>query len=163
VDFTLNEIPTSLIWDASYLRSVVDLDCLDVQEHADRAASLCRALPSLQLQSSFNKALEYSALAERIRNNFTDVVLMGTGGSSLGAQTFVALSSLESPRIHFLENIDPFTFEKLLASLDLEKTFFVIVSKSGSTPETVSQSILLAQRLNPLWKSGLACHCIVIT
>ena len=71
---------------------------------------------------------------------FTDVLLIGIGGSALGPQ-FVsdALGSeKDRMRLHFLDNTDPQGMDRVLGSLQnrLEHTLTVVVSKSGGTAET---------------------------
>ena len=87
-------------------------------------------------------------LVSRIRS-FKTVVWVGTGGSSLGAQVFAEFADEHSPQLHFLENIDPITFQKLVQSVQLDQTFFIFVSKSGTTPETLMQMHLWCD-LGPL-------------
>ena len=81
------------------------------------------------------------------------LVFFGTGGSSLGGQTLAQLGGWgipgddgnggqrDRPRTRFYDNLDPRTLERALASLDLGTTRFVIISKSGNTPETLVQAI----------------------
>ena len=81
------------------------------------------------------------------------LVFFGTGGSSLGGQTLAQLGGWgipgddgnggqrDRPRTRFYDNLDPRTLERALASLDLGTTRFVIISKSGNTPETLVQTI----------------------
>jgi glucose-6-phosphate isomerase len=81
------------------------------------------------------------------------LVFFGTGGSSLGGQTLAQLGGWgipgddgnggqrDRPRTRFYDNLDPRTLERALASLDLATTRFVIISKSGNTPETLVQAI----------------------
>ena len=71
---------------------------------------------------------------------FTDVLVIGIGGSALGPQ-FVAdaLGSDEDRlRLHFLDNTDPDGMDRVLTGLRhrLEHTLCVVVSKSGGTAET---------------------------
>lgn len=68
-------------------------------------------------------------------------VLLGTGGSSLGGETILrALKSQgAAPFFHFMDNNDPQWFSWLLDSLNPEETLVYVVSKSGKTPETISQ------------------------
>ncbi len=81
----------------------------------------------------------------------SDIVVLGTGGSSLGAQALAqlgfhhtpGLGAPEGPRLHFLDNLDPFTFEATLARLPLATTRALVVSKSGGTGETLVQTIAL--------------------
>jgi len=96
---------------------------------------------------------------------FADVVVLGTGGSSLGGQTLCALAARgASPRMHFMDNIDPATFEELLGALDLSRTGVIAISKSGETAETLMQFLILLQRLNDqCGRDALARHCAVLT
>jgi len=70
---------------------------------------------------------------------FTDLLLIGIGGSALGPQ-FVS-SALECRddkiKLHFLDNTDPDGFDMVLAGLEdrLDRTLVTVVSKSGGTPE----------------------------
>ncbi len=82
------------------------------------------------------------------------MVVLGIGGSSLGGATLCRLADAgfgpkpESPRVWFLDNIDPWTFEALMARLDLARTGFLSISKSGGTAETLAQTLAVLDRLN---------------
>src|SRR4029077_4410560 len=88
--------------------------------------------------------------AGRLAQGATDIVLLGTGGSSLGGQALAELAghggpgggSLRAPpRLHFMDNLDAGTFETLLKVLPHQTTRFVAISKSGGTAETLMQTI----------------------
>jgi len=90
------------------------------------------------------------AAAARLRSGATDIVFLGTGGSSLGGQALAQLAGhavpgigllREGPRLHFMDNLDPETYAGLLAKLPLGQTRFVAISKSGGTGETLMQTI----------------------
>lgn len=89
-----------------------------------------------------------AALAEGART----IVFLGTGGSSLGGQALAQLSGwnlpggadaaqMDRPRTRFYDNLDAATLAGALATLDLASTRFVIISKSGGTPETLAQAV----------------------
>jgi transaldolase/glucose-6-phosphate isomerase len=84
---------------------------------------------------------ELSAFAEEVRAaGFTDAALLGMGGSSLGPEV-IRRSFGEIPdglRLHVLDSTDPGAILELERSLDLEKTLFIVSSKSGGTIETLS-------------------------
>lgn len=89
-------------------------------------------------------ALE-SALAYSTREYFssiTDLVIIGVGGSSLGTRAvYAALGhSCRSAtrRVHFLEHTDPFETKRVLESITLKSTHFLLISKSGTTIESIS-------------------------
>lgn len=93
-------------------------------------------------------------LADGFGQWFEDVVVLGIGGSGLGAVAvrdallgpFWNERSDEErdhfPRLHVVDNPDSFTFQGLLGRLDPAKTLFNVVSKSGSTAETMAQYLV---------------------
>lgn len=96
-------------------------------------------LPLLRLPAARDDLAALQPMAKRYRADFDDVVLVGTGGSSLGGQTLCNLAVPGAgPRLHFFDNVDPHSLDALLTVLDLTRTGFLIVSKSGSTAETMS-------------------------
>lgn len=118
-------------------------------------------LPLLRLPRTTDDLDGIRTAAERLRRGATDVVVLGTGGSSLGGQTLAQLKDYavpgagrfaESPRIHFLDNLDPLTFDQVLRRLPLETTRFVAISKSGGTGETLMQTVAV---LSALDRAGL--------
>src|SRR5262249_2421055 len=85
------------------------------------------------------------ALGKEIRARFNTVVLIGTGGSSLGAKALAALAEDRTDTkvtLHLLENVDPDTTETLLRRLDPQNTLFLLVSKSGGTVETLGEGLV---------------------
>ena len=99
------------------------------------------------------------------RQKFRDVIILGTGGSSLGGQTLYSLADERAqPRLHFLDNIDPATFESLFAAIDPARTGVVAISKSGGTAETMSQFAIcidwLRAKLDP---DAVGRHTIAVT
>ena len=114
---------------------------LDVLREAQKTGGL----PLLKLPESCADFADFAPEAERLRNQFDDVVILGTGGSSLGGQALIALAdwgfarAWGQPRVHFMDNIDPHTFDRLLDELNAARTAFVVISKSGGTAETLSQ------------------------
>ncbi len=108
------------------------------------------SLPLLRLPEKRDDLADITAAAGRLTAGASDVVVFGTGGSSLGGQTLAQLAGhavpglsllREGPRLHFVDNLDPETFSELLARLPLATTRFLAISKSGSTGETLMQTV----------------------
>jgi glucose-6-phosphate isomerase len=120
-----------------------------------RAAHEAQSLPLLALPSRSDDLPEIEELASRLRRQAADIVFCGTGGSSLGGQTLAQAAgwnapvtgamSASAPRIHFADNLDAESFERLLSGLDLKAAHFVVISKSGNTGETLAQAIRALQ------------------
>ncbi len=71
------------------------------------------------------------------QRGFTDVVLLGMGGSSLGPEVLAETFGRQSgwPRFHMLDSTDPAQIAATERAVDLGKTLFIVSSKSGSTLE----------------------------
>jgi glucose-6-phosphate isomerase len=94
---------------------------------------------------------------------FTDIVQIGIGGSSLGPEAiYLGLEAYAKRKAHFISNVDPDETAKVLGRLDLSKTLIIVVSKSGSTLETVTNETLAREKLK---KAGLnpKDHLIAVT
>jgi len=73
-------------------------------------------------------------------NKFTDLLIIGIGGSALGPQLVADClgTKRDKLRVHFLDNTDPDGIERILKQIGakLKSTLVVVISKSGGTPET---------------------------
>ena len=107
-------------------------------------------LPLLRLPERQDDLAAIGAAAAKLKQGASDIVMLGTGGSSLGGQTLCQLAGYnvpgvgvlrDPPRMHFIDNLDPFSFETMLGRLPLATTRFVAISKSGGTAETLMQTI----------------------
>jgi glucose-6-phosphate isomerase len=120
------------------------------------------SLPLLQLGAKRDDLAAIRAAGARLAADATDIVILGTGGSSLGGQTLAQLADhavpgigllRTGPRLHFMDNLDPDTYGALLDKLSLATTRFVAVSKSGGTGETLMQT---TAALAAVKRAGLA-------
>ncbi|MEN8721963.1 MAG: glucose-6-phosphate isomerase [Alphaproteobacteria bacterium] len=79
-------------------------------------------------------------LAALITDRADHVVVLGTGGSGLGGKALQAIAAPDhKPQLHFWDNLDPLAMTRAFAVLPKGRTFFVAISKSGSTAETMAQ------------------------
>jgi transaldolase / glucose-6-phosphate isomerase len=81
---------------------------------------------------------DYEDFAQRVKGQgFTDAVVLGMGGSSLGpevlAETFASKPGF--PKLHVLDSTDPAQVRATESAINLAKTLFIVSSKSGSTTE----------------------------
>jgi len=118
-------------------------------------------LPLLRLPAETGDLAGIREAAVTISEGASDIVLLGTGGSSLGGQTLAQLAGYnipglgalrEGPRLHFMDNLDADTFGALLGKLPLRYTRFIAISKSGGTAETLMQT---AAAISAVKKAGL--------
>jgi glucose-6-phosphate isomerase len=91
-----------------------------------------------------------------------DLVVLGIGGSALGAQAVGAALGQGPVRLHFVDNVEPEPILQLLRNLDPQKTLVNVISKSGATPETMAAFLVFRQWLElgtTSWKK----HLVVTT
>lgn len=95
--------------------------------------------------------------AERLRGLADTLVVLGIGGSALGTTAVdMALAGTlrnvvprpeGAMRVLVADNPEPRSFGQLLDGLDLQRTAFNVISKSGSTAETMSQFLVVRELL----------------
>ena len=118
-----------------------------------------------------------SAYARKAIKRFQNVVILGIGGSSLGPRALH--SSLAGgmwanlkgrrargniPRFFFADNIDPDTFTQILNFAEPKYTLYVVITKSGTTGETMSQFLVIRRLLEKkLGARRVAEHLVAIT
>jgi len=125
--------------------------------------------PLLAIPAQRDDLTALASVAEEFRQ-FEHVLILGTGGSSLGGQTVYALADRGfgprkgTPRLHFLDNIDPLTFDALREAIDFSRTGAIAISKSGGTPETLTQFMLVLDALGKrVGRAELGKRCLVLT
>ncbi len=110
--------------------------------------------------------------AKEIRQKFETFVVLGIGGSALGpAAVQRALNHLnynelpahkrQGPRLYIVDNIDPERMAALFDIIDLEHTCFNVISKSGETAETMSQYLIVLDKLKAVCPDDYKDHIII--
>ncbi len=86
--------------------------------------------------------------AQKIKNSCETLLVIGIGGSSLGAKAAIeALETRSKTQVLFLENPNPVTLERTLQKINLKKTAINVISKSGATLETLSLFFIVFEKL----------------
>lgn len=116
------------------------------------------------------------ALADDLEGRFDNLVIIGIGGSALGARTLrdallgPAWNERSDevrrgrPRMYVLDNVDPDAVLDTVEHLDLRRTLFNVVSKSGSTAETMALFMVIEGMLiEEVGKERVAEHFVFTT
>lgn len=102
-------------------------------------------------------------LAQDWRRRLDVIWVLGTGGSSLGGRALLALADVgDGPQVRVFDNLDPHTFDGLLAAMNPARTGFLVISKSGGTPETVAQGLVVADAVRRAGVTDITSHFLVI-
>jgi glucose-6-phosphate isomerase len=115
---------------------------IDTAKAADAQANARRELDKL---AALLGRVERGELVNAAGQPFTDLVNIGIGGSDLGPRAlYLALLPYRQGgrRVHFISNVDPDDTAQVLGGLDLSRTLINVVSKSGSTLETLTNEML---------------------
>ncbi|MBQ7351338.1 MAG: glucose-6-phosphate isomerase [Clostridia bacterium] len=110
--------------------------------------------------------LEIESVAKSC-NHMTDFVVLGIGGSALGIKllkhAFVdSLHKNPKTKVTVCDNIDGDSMVSFLDSLNLKKTMFNVITKSGSTSETLTQMMIVIDRFKKK-KIDYTKHFVVTT
>lgn len=112
--------------------------------------------------------------AKRIQSSCKNFVVLGIGGSALGPiAVFTALKHLyynelpsslrKTPRFYVIDNVDPERMNALLDVIDPAETIFNVITKSGSTSETMSQYLIAMDLLTARLGDEASKHIIATT
>ncbi len=119
--------------------------------------------------AEFAKKVHSGEITNAAGEKFTTVVQIGIGGSDLGPRAmYLALENWAKKNNHFkmeakfISNVDPDDAAAVLNSIDVAHSLFVLVSKSGTTLETLTNESFVKDALK---KAGLDAskHMIAVT
>ena len=140
---------------AAYQEKIKDI-IVDLNKRKDKPGQWLQWMNLGYNEETLWYVKEYAAM---VKDRFENILVLGIGGSALGGiavteallKPYWNLLSDEQreglPKIFFLDNIDPDTMTGLLDILDLSKTLVNVITKSGSTAETMSQFMIVKDRL----------------
>ncbi len=119
--------------------------------------------------AEFASEVHSGKLTNEKGEKYTTVCQIGIGGSDLGPRAmYLALENWAKANntfkmeAHFISNVDPDDASSVLASIDISKTIFILVSKSGTTLETLTNESFVKDAIK---KAGLTVgkHMIAVT
>jgi len=128
-----------------------------------------------QLPYQKKEISEIFDIVENIKNKFDNFIVLGIGGSALGNiaihnalnhKYYNLLPKKDRkgcPRIFILDNIDPKWIKDLIEIVDLKKTVFNVITKSGSTSETIANFVVFIDLLKSVVGNDWKKHIIITT
>ncbi|GJM22419.1 MAG: glucose-6-phosphate isomerase [Planctomycetota bacterium] len=113
------------------------------------------------------------AFADKQHGRFENIVVLGIGGSALGTQALHAALSpalhdrrprdISRPKLFVIDNVDPVLVGGILRAANPATTLYNVISKSGSTAETMSQFLLVLEALKHTVGDHWQQHVVVTT
>ena len=127
-------------------------------------SSIIKKIPSLNILSDENLLEETKKISHQFREKKEKIIIFGTGGSNLGARALNNIILNNNISLEFYDNIDPINFKKNFQNINFDTTGFLVISKSGTTPETLSQFSCIYQKSIELSKVKEFCsNTLIIT
>ncbi len=147
-------------------RQVLHTACRDVfTEQPAEPAATASAVQELDRLKLFLADIDAGKITGSGGRRFTTIIHVGIGGSDLGPRAiYEALVpfGLDNRAVHFISNVDPDDAARVLKQVDLSSTLVNIVSKSGTTLETLTNERIVIRALEA---AGLdpKNHCLAVT
>lgn len=160
------ELMNRIIGYESENRQVLHTACRDLfSDTPDAQEATVQAKQELEKLQQFLHAIDSGEIVNADGQSYTTIVQVGIGGSDLGPRAlYLALQSycLPDRQARFIANVDPDDAAAVLKGIDLSRTLFNVVSKSGSTLETLTNEQLIRTALR---EAGLepARHIVAVT
>ncbi|KQP39592.1 bifunctional transaldolase/phosoglucose isomerase [Methylobacterium sp. Leaf106] len=118
------------------------------------------------VEDELARVSEYQAFAEDVRQTgFTDVIVLGMGGSSLGPEVLAETYGTRDgfPTLRILDSTDPDQVRAVESAVNLETTLFIVASKSGSTLEPNVFRDYFLGRMKALVGERAGAHFVAVT
>ena len=115
-------------------------------------------------KTALKKIKQY--VREQKKHRWQNIVVLGIGGSALGAiavRDGLRTEFSKGPKLYVLDNIDPAYTAEMLGGLNLAKTLFVVISKSGTTTEPMIQYGLVKEMLIKKFPKDHQRHLVFVT
>lgn len=124
----------------------------------------------LEKVTHFSDAIRNGNLLSSTGKRFTTVVQIGIGGSDLGPRAMYlalkgAVESEKQLKAYFISNVDPDDGQDIFEQINFETTLFILVTKSGTTQETLTNYEMVKKAMVNAGVKGLdpAKHMVVVT
>ena len=121
------------------------------------------AAPIFEMPAAREDLAEIEVIGTQIAERFSDLIVVGMGGSSLSGETLEPLRQPGGLRVHYLDNIDPYSFAVLMDDLPWATTAVLAVSKSGGTVETIALLAVLMEQMRQHLANHYAKNFFIIT
>ncbi len=103
---------------------------------------------------------------KQVSNDFDNIVVLGIGGSALGNKALYSALKVEkslNKKLYVADNVDPTLVYDILSQIELKRTLFNVVTKSGTTAETMSVFLIILQILKEAFPNDYKKHIVITT
>ena len=102
----------------------------------------------------------------RVKADFDTMVVLGIGGSALGNKALYSALRIEKnlkKKLYVCDNVDPTLVYDILSQIELKRTLFNVITKSGTTAETMAAFLIIMKVLKEAFPDDYRSHVIITT
>jgi glucose-6-phosphate isomerase len=116
-----------------------------------------------QPDNDLTKIIEFT---KKARERFDHMVVLGIGGSALGNRALYSALRTErelTGRVWVYDNVDPVYLHEILAGINPDRTLFNVITKSGTTAETMSAFLIVMEYLRKRYPNDYQQRLVITT
>ncbi len=114
-------------------------------------------------EKNVSKILTYVKEQE---GKFDDIIVLGIGGSALGNSALYSALKVEKSlkkNLYVCDNVDPYLIKEILSKINLKRSLFNVITKSGTTAETMSTFLIFLEILKKELPETYKNHLVITT
>jgi glucose-6-phosphate isomerase len=161
-----NNMMSEMIGSTGIEKGEIDSLKAQIQQIFDGLSDLRRLgqMPYRDLPYHEDIALRLIQKAKEVQERFDTILLLGIGGSALGGRFLAeSLASRKKPNLIICDHLDASRWKGIVDRVDFQKTFLVVVSKSGRTLETLAAFLFFRERFRERLGEKSKNHLLIIT
>ena len=152
------------------------LDFTNLQYTTSNMHDICKQAYTMYLTKKQSEPLGFYDLPDsnidhilnyisKIKDRFDTMVVLGIGGSALGNKAvYSAIKTQKNlKKLHVYDNVDPYFLHEIISSINLEKTVFNVITKSGTTAETMASFMFIISLLKEKFPNDYKDRLIITT
>ncbi len=156
--------------DKNLKKGLLERDLINRKENTFKKTLINKTNPMMEWidlpYQNISQVEEIQLFGKKISRLYTNFVVLGIGGSALGARAVKSAlydNSSKNIKVDIVDNVDAEVFDKLIETLDYKKTMFNIVTKSGKTVEILSMFSVIINKLKAIMGKDFFINIVVTT
>ena len=123
----------------------------EVKERAGQPGQFLNWIETLPKNQIKNLDNLYKMAEEAKSGGYSELAILGIGGSRHTTESMMTMLGIKN--VHFFSSVDPISFNRFIEPLNLARTKFMVVSKSGGTMETTTAYNKVSEILRHTFKT----------
>ncbi|OQY39196.1 MAG: glucose-6-phosphate isomerase [Candidatus Cloacimonetes bacterium 4572_65] len=158
------------LYKSDYIVDGVDLDLSKYKDEIEKAHQSILERRANNILGFYDlpekNCSRINSYIDKIGSDFDNIVVLGIGGSALGNKALYSALRIEKglhKKLFVADNVDPTLIYDILSQIELKRTLFNVVTKSGTTAETMSIFMIVLKILKEAFPDDYKRHIVVTT